>query len=81
MWSVQGFITINGKKVKKADIKADNGVIHSISDVLFPIPENDLADTLIADERYQSSQSVQHNKHLPLSPGSLLWSQQQQPRV
>ena len=53
--SVQGFITINGKKVKKADIKADNGVIHTLSDVLYPIPENDLADTLIADERYQSS--------------------------
>jgi len=49
-----GFITINGKKVKKADIKADNGVIHSISDVLFPIPENDLADTLIADERFST---------------------------
>merc|ERR1712241_671042 len=49
-----GFITINGKKVKRADIKADNGVIHIVSDVLYPIPENDLADTLIADERFST---------------------------
>ena len=34
-------------------MKADNGVIHIVSDVLYPIPENDLVDTLIADERYQ----------------------------
>ena len=52
---MQGFITINGKKPKMVDMKADNGVIHCMSDVLYPIPENDLADTLIADERYQSS--------------------------
>merc|ERR1739838_216439 len=38
----------------KADIKADNGTIHSISDVLYPIPENDLVDTLIADERFST---------------------------
>merc|ERR1711997_855513 len=49
-----GFITINGKKVMKADMKADNGVIHCVSDVLFPIPEKDLVDTLIADERFST---------------------------
>jgi len=49
-----GFITINGKKVKTADLKADNGVIHIVSDVLYPIPENDLVDTLIADERFST---------------------------
>ena len=48
---VQGFITINGKKVKMVDLRADNGIVHMVGDVLFPIPENDLADTLIADER------------------------------
>ena len=48
---MQGFITINGKKVVMADLKADNGVIHIVSSVLYPIPEQDLADTLIADER------------------------------
>merc|ERR1712156_764701 len=42
-----GFITINGKKVTKADVKADNGMIHSI-------PENDLVDTLMADERFST---------------------------
>merc|ERR1712079_401967 len=45
-----GFITINGKKVAKAD----NGVIHMMSDVLYPIPEKDLVDTLIADERFST---------------------------
>ena len=35
----------------KADMKADNGVIHCISEVLFPIPEQDLVDTLVADDR------------------------------
>jgi len=49
-----GFITINGKKVKMVDMKADNGVIHCVSDVLYPIPEHDLADTLIADERFST---------------------------
>merc|ERR1711997_260987 len=49
-----GFITINGKKVMKADMKADNGVIHCVSDVLFPIPEKDLVDTLVADERFST---------------------------
>merc|ERR1711878_36414 len=49
-----GFITINGKKVAKADMKADNGVIHMMSDVLYPIPEKDLVDTLIADERFST---------------------------
>jgi len=49
-----GFITINGKKVTKADVKADNGIIHFVSDVLYPIPENDLVDTLVGDERFST---------------------------
>merc|ERR1711884_343437 len=49
-----GFITINGKKVMKADMKADNGVIHCVSEVLFPIPEQDLVDTLVADDRFST---------------------------
>jgi len=49
-----GFITINGKKVKMVDLKADNGIIHCVSSVLYPIPEHDLADTLIADERFST---------------------------
>ena len=49
------------------DLKADNGMIHVVADVLFPIPENDLVDTLIADERYQflSSDSNLTNLSLP----------------
>merc|ERR1712242_557904 len=42
------------KKVMKVDLKADNGMIHVVADVLFPIPENDLVDTLIADERFST---------------------------
>jgi len=76
-----GFITINGKKVKTADLKADNGVIHIVSDVLYPIPENDLVDTLIADERYQLILSSSSSILTSLSKGSLLWSQQPQQRV
>lgn len=49
-----GFVTINGKKLMKADIKADNGMIHCVSEVLYPIPEKDLVDTLVADERFSS---------------------------
>merc|ERR1711879_1057675 len=36
-----GFITINGQKVKTADLKADNGVIHIVSSVLYPIPDKE----------------------------------------
>lgn len=49
-----GFVTINGKKLMKADIKADNGMIHCVSEVLYPIPEKDLVDTLVADERFST---------------------------
>merc|ERR1711917_103103 len=36
--SVKGFVTVNGKRVSKADVKADNGVIHMVSDVIYPLP-------------------------------------------
>ena len=48
-------------------MKADNGVIHIVSDVLYPIPENDLVDTLIADERYQLILSFLLSLHLNIS--------------
>ena len=49
----QGFITINGKRVKTADIKADNGVIHMVTDVIYPFtPESTIADLVSTDERY-----------------------------
>jgi len=31
-----GGVTVNGAKVVKADVKADNGVIHAIDSVVFP---------------------------------------------
>merc|ERR1711884_925970 len=42
-------ITVNGKSVVKADIKASNGVIHFIDGVML-IPKGDLVDTLVADD-------------------------------
>ena len=34
--SLKGGVTVNGKKVKKADVKTSNGVIHAIDAVLIP---------------------------------------------
>merc|ERR1712079_663792 len=68
-----GFITINGKKVTKADVKADNGMIHSISDVLYPIPENDLVDTLIADELTIFPQQMRPSPRCPRTPSERCW--------
>jgi len=48
-----GFITINGKKVIKADKIADNGVVHFIDGVML-IPKGDLVDTLAADDRFST---------------------------
>jgi len=50
-----GFITINGKRVKTADIKADNGVIHMVTDVIYPFtPESTIADLVSTDERFST---------------------------
>merc|ERR1712020_342944 len=46
-------ITVNGKSVVKADIKASNGVIHFIDGVML-IPKGDLVDTLVADDRFST---------------------------
>merc|ERR1712079_544675 len=43
-------ITVNGKKVIKADVKATNGVIHFIDGVML-IPKGDLVAVLAGDER------------------------------
>merc|ERR1711971_128840 len=48
-----GFITINGKRVVKADQKASNGLIHYLDGVMLP-PKGDLVDTLVADERFST---------------------------
>ena len=51
--SLQSTITVNGKKVIKADVKATNGVIHFIDGVML-IPKGDLVAVLAGDERFST---------------------------
>ena len=50
-----GFTTINGKRIEKADIEATNGVIHIITDVIYPIIDTNttIADIISTDPRSQ----------------------------
>ena len=47
-------MTINGKRVKKADIIADNGVIHMVTDVIYPFPTGNIAEVVSGDERFST---------------------------
>jgi len=47
-------ITVNGKRVKKIDIPASNGVIHLVKDVLYPIPEKNIAELASTDPRFST---------------------------
>merc|ERR1712128_70132 len=47
-----GFVTVNGKRVKKADIVADNGVIHMVQDVIYPFPTGNIAEVITGYERF-----------------------------
>merc|ERR1712119_63797 len=49
-----GFVTVNGKRVKKADIVADNGVIHCVTDVVYPFPTGNFAEVVTGDERFST---------------------------
>jgi len=49
-----GFVTINGKRVNKADIEADNGVIHMVTDVIYPFPSGNIAEVVTGDERFST---------------------------
>merc|ERR1712180_111684 len=49
-----GAITINGKQVIKPDIMASNGVIHLVSDVIYPIPTQNIAEIATGDERFST---------------------------
>merc|ERR1739838_905321 len=49
-----GFVTVNGKRVKKADIVADNGVIHMVTDVIYPFPTGNIAEVVTGDERFST---------------------------
>ena len=44
-----GFVTVNGKRVSKADVEADNGVVHVVSDVIYPFAEGDIPTALTQD--------------------------------
>ena len=48
----QGFVTVNGKRIKTFDIHASNGVIHLLTDVIYPfIPDHTIADIVSTDPR------------------------------
>jgi len=49
-----GFVTVNGKRVSKADVKADNGVIHMVSDVIYPLPTSNIAELVTSDPRFST---------------------------
>ena len=50
--SPQGFVTVNGKRIKTFDIHASNGVIHLLTDVIYPfIPDHTIADIVSTDPR------------------------------
>jgi len=49
-----GFVTVNGKRVSKADVKADNGVIHMVSDVIYPLPTSNIAELVTNDPRFST---------------------------
>ena len=48
----QGFVTVNGKALKKADLQADNGVIHFVSEMLEPMVTEDIPAVLTSDGRF-----------------------------
>ena len=52
MLRFQGFLTVNGRAVQKADLLADNGVIHFISDVIYPPVSEDIPAKLASDGRF-----------------------------
>jgi len=49
-----GFYTVNGKRLTKTDIKADNGMIHLLDEVLYPFPEGTIAEVVTKDSRFST---------------------------
>ena len=43
---------MNGKALKKADLQADNGVIHFVSEMLEPMVTEDIPAVLTSDGRF-----------------------------
>jgi len=50
-----GFITVNGKRIKTFDIHASNGIIHLMTEVIYPfIPDQTIADIVSTDPRFST---------------------------
>ena len=49
-----GFWTVNGKRIRKTDIEADNGVIHVVSEVIFPFSDMTIPEVLTKDGRFST---------------------------
>lgn len=49
-----GFITVNGKRVNTANIPADNGIVHVVSEVFYPIPTETIAGVASNDQRFST---------------------------
>ena len=45
---------MNGKRLTKTDIKADNGMIHLLDEVLYPFPEGTIAEVVTKDSRFST---------------------------
>merc|ERR1712037_315904 len=50
-----GFITVNGKRIRTFDIHASNGIIHLMTEVIYPfIPDQSIADIVSTDPRFST---------------------------
>merc|ERR1712098_395618 len=66
-----GFFTVNGARISKSDLVASNGVIHLVSDVLYPFPpETTITEVISADSKFSTL-----NKFLSMANLSSVLSQ------
>ena len=47
-------MTINGKRVYKTDIEADNGLIHLLNDVVYPFPLGNIMEVIRQDDHFST---------------------------
>ena len=50
----QGVVTVNGKQVVQADLKASNGVIHVVEQVIYPLATANIAQLVTSDGRFST---------------------------
>ena len=48
------FFAVNGKKIVKADVQADNGVIHVIDEVIYPFADKTVVEVLAGNPDYST---------------------------